>query len=62
MDAEQKAQLDEKASRLTLQIESLEAQKKAEAKAFKEDIDQLKLQRAAILLELYPLGQPGIED
>jgi hypothetical protein len=62
MDAEQKAQLDEKASRLTLQIESLEAQKKAEAKVFKEDIDQLKLQRAAILLELYPFGQPENED
>ena len=62
MDAETKARLDEKASKLTVQIESLEAKKKAEAKQFKEDIDQLKLQRAAILLELYPLGQPENED
>lgn len=62
MDAETKAQLDEKASKLTVQIESLEAQKKAEAKAFKEDIDGLKLQRAQILLQLYPLGQPENED
>ncbi len=58
MDLTEKAQLDEKASKLTVQIEALEAQKKAEAKAFKEDIDQLKMQRAAILLQLYPLGQP----
>ena len=62
MDAEQKAQLDEKASKLTVQIEALEAQKKAEAKAFKEDIDGLKLQRAQILLQLYPLGQPENKD
>lgn len=62
MDAERKAQLDEKASKLTVQIESLEAQKKAHVKAFKEDIDGLKLQRAQILLQLYPLGKPENED
>jgi len=62
MDAETKAQLDEKASKLTVQIESLEAEKKRTAKEFKEDIDGLKLQRAQILLQLYPLGRPETED
>ena len=62
MDAETKAQLDEKASKLTVQIESLEAEKKRTAKEFKEDIDGLKLQRAQILLQLYPLGQSETED
>jgi hypothetical protein len=62
MDAETKARLDEKASKLTVQIESLEAEKKRTAKEFKEDIDGLKLQRAQILLQLYPLGQPETED
>jgi hypothetical protein len=62
MDLTEKAQLDEKASKLTVQIEALEAQKKAEAKAFKDEIDHLKLQRAAILLQLYPLGQSETED
>jgi hypothetical protein len=61
MDAETKAQLDEKASKLTVQIESLEAEKKRTAKEFKEDIDGLKLQRAHILLQLYPLGQSETE-